>query len=144
MARAVGLLGRDHRFIALSVVPPTYVPASPLGPMDSLPAALPDADLEVRVEESEEAACASDLAGLVADLGVTAEQRVTVGDAGTTICTVAEEIGADVIVVGAHNRGMFKRLLLGSTSKHVVKHAPCCVLVVHPEDRSKVAASAGR
>ncbi len=50
---------------------------------------------------------------------------------------MAEEIGADVIVVGSHGRGAIERLLLGSVSEQVVRHAPCPVLVVRPKPDAK-------
>ncbi len=36
-----------------------------------------------------------------------------------------------MIIVGSHGRTGLKRMLLGSVSEHVVRHAPCPVLVVH-------------
>jgi nucleotide-binding universal stress UspA family protein len=42
--------------------------------------------------------------------------------------SVAE--AADLIVVGTHGRGRVGRLVLGSVSDHVVRHAPCPVLIV--------------
>ena len=46
---------------------------------------------------------------------------------------IAEEWGADLIVVGSHGRGFWGRLL-GSVSDGVVHHAPCSVLVVRSGD----------
>jgi nucleotide-binding universal stress UspA family protein len=63
-------------------------------------------------------------------------RRTEVGDAGAAIVSVAEEIGADVIVVGSHGRGLLGRIVhLGSVSDHVVRHAPCPVLVVRAADQ---------
>jgi nucleotide-binding universal stress UspA family protein len=52
------------------------------------------------------------------------------GDPADAILDVAEEAGADVIVVG--NKGMTgaKRFLLGSVPNKVSHHAPCSVLIV--------------
>jgi nucleotide-binding universal stress UspA family protein len=47
---------------------------------------------------------------------------------------VAEQLGVDAIVVGSHGKGRLKRLVLGSVSEHVVRHAPCPVLVVRDSD----------
>jgi nucleotide-binding universal stress UspA family protein len=58
------------------------------------------------------------------------DKRVELGDISGTICRVAEELSVDVIVVGSHGRKGLERLFLGSTSEHVVRHAPCPVLVV--------------
>lgn len=65
-------------------------------------------------------------------LGVEApvEQVARAGEAGPAICHLAEEVGADVIVVGSRGRGAIKRALLGSVSTHVTNHAPCPVVVV--------------
>ena len=52
------------------------------------------------------------------------------GDAADAILDVAEEQGADLVVVG--NKGMTgaKRFLLGSVPNKVSHHAPCSVLIV--------------
>ena len=60
------------------------------------------------------------------------DKRIEVGDVGGTICRVADDLHVDVIVVGSHGRGAIERLLLGSVSAQVVRHAPCAVLVVRP------------
>ena len=52
-----------------------------------------------------------------------------VGDPTTEIRAAAEDSGARVIVVGRGN-GM-RRLIKGSVSTRLVRHAPCDVLVVH-------------
>ncbi|HSK86304.1 MAG TPA: universal stress protein [Rubrobacter sp.] len=46
------------------------------------------------------------------------------------ICKLAEEAGADLVVVGSRGLGTVKRLLVGSVSEEVVGTAPCPVLVV--------------
>jgi nucleotide-binding universal stress UspA family protein len=67
-------------------------------------------------------------------LGLThADTHVAVGDPGTEIAVLAKEVGATVIVVGSRGLGAFKRALLGSVSDHLVRHAPCPVLVVRDE-----------
>jgi len=58
------------------------------------------------------------------------EQLVEVGEAADVICRVADRLRVDVIIVGSHGRTGIGRLLLGSVSEHVVRHAPCPVLVV--------------
>lgn len=63
-------------------------------------------------------------------LDATVEQVTRAGEAGPAICNLAEEIGADVIVVGSRGRGAIKRALLGSVSTHVTNNAPCPVVVV--------------
>jgi nucleotide-binding universal stress UspA family protein len=58
---------------------------------------------------------------------------VWTGDPGESIVSAAEAEAADLIVVGTHGRGTIGRLLLGSVSEHVVRHAPCPVLVARPD-----------
>jgi nucleotide-binding universal stress UspA family protein len=47
------------------------------------------------------------------------------------ILDMAFEWPAELIVVGARNKGKWRRLLLGSVSQSVLEHAPCPVLIVH-------------
>ena len=58
------------------------------------------------------------------------ETHVRPGDAADVILDVAEENGADLIVVG--NKGMTgaRRFLLGSVPNKVSHHAPCNVMIV--------------
>jgi nucleotide-binding universal stress UspA family protein len=62
--------------------------------------------------------------------GVTAGTYARQGDPADAILDVAEEQGADLIVVG--NKGMTgaKRFLLGSVPNKVSHHAPCSVLII--------------
>jgi nucleotide-binding universal stress UspA family protein len=62
--------------------------------------------------------------------GVRSRTFARQGDPADAILDVAEEAGADVIVVG--NKGMTgaKRFLLGSVPNKVSHHAPCSVLIV--------------
>ena len=55
---------------------------------------------------------------------------VLFGSPESRIVETAEEISADLIVVGSHGYNSWERLLLGSVSNSVVQHAPCSVLVV--------------
>ena len=72
----------------------------------------------------------SDAKGATAASGVQVETRAIRGDAADGIIEVAEQEGADLIVVG--NKGMTgaKRFLLGSVPNKVSHHAPCSVLIV--------------
>ena len=56
------------------------------------------------------------------------------GPAGPGVVTVAEDIGADLIVTGSRARGRLTRAVLGSLSTDILHQAPCDVLVVHPPD----------
>ena len=54
------------------------------------------------------------------------------------ILRVAEEVGADLLFVGSHNRGGLERILLGSTSERVVREARCPVLVARAKGYAEV------
>jgi nucleotide-binding universal stress UspA family protein len=62
--------------------------------------------------------------------GVSVELHAREGDPADAILDVAEEQGADLIVVG--NKGMTgaKRFLLGSVPNKVSHHAPCSVMII--------------
>lgn len=60
------------------------------------------------------------------------EIRIVHGDAGSRIVEVAVEVGATAIVLGSRGRGGLKRAVLGSVSDHVIRHAPCPVVVTGP------------
>jgi len=49
------------------------------------------------------------------------------------ITHAAERGGYDLIAVGTHGHGGFRKLLLGSVAEGVIRHAPCSVLVAHGE-----------
>lgn len=51
------------------------------------------------------------------------------GDPAEAILDVAEQVGADLIVVGNKGVSGVRRFLLGSVAQKVVQHAPCAVLV---------------
>lgn len=61
-----------------------------------------------------------------------APNRVEVGDPRDVIDRAAEQIGADLIVIGTHGRRGVKRWLLGSVAEAIVRSAPCAVLTIRP------------
>lgn len=44
---------------------------------------------------------------------------------------------ADLLVVGSRGHGAIAGMLIGSVSEHLVRHAPCAVVVVHDGERSE-------
>jgi nucleotide-binding universal stress UspA family protein len=65
-------------------------------------------------------------------LGIRATFLVWLGEAGPSIIAAAEAEEADLIVMGTHGRVGVTRLLLGSVSDHVIRHASCPVFIVPP------------
>src|SRR5262249_3983164 len=88
-------------------------------------------DIQWMVNPREEVdATLADAADAVREAGVEVERFAREGDPADAILDVAEERGADLIVVG--NKGMTgaRRFLLGSVPNKVSHHAPCSVLIV--------------
>ncbi len=68
------------------------------------------------------------------EAGVEVSFLVWTGDPGDQIVSAAEAERVDMVLVGSHGRGAVGRLFLGSVSEHVVRNAPCPVLVVRPHE----------
>ncbi|MFN0109228.1 MAG: universal stress protein [Blastocatellia bacterium] len=64
------------------------------------------------------------------EIPLTLTGNAIVGHAEETILETAKAWNADLIVLGSHGYGGFKRFLLGSVSQAVASHAPCSVEVV--------------
>jgi nucleotide-binding universal stress UspA family protein len=88
-------------------------------------------DIEHQVTPSEDVdATLAEAARAVESEGVKVRTFARQGEPADAILDVAEEEGADLIIVG--NKGMTgaKRFLLGSVPNKVSHHAPCSVLIV--------------
>ncbi len=72
--------------------------------------------------------------------GVEAQVRLSPAEPTEAIGAVAEEIGADLIVMGSRGLTGLKHLLLGSVAQHTIATAPCPVLVVRALDTDEPAA----
>ncbi|NES67181.1 MAG: universal stress protein [Okeania sp. SIO2D1] len=62
--------------------------------------------------------------------GVSTEFIQTEGVPGKQICKVAEEWGAELIVMGRRGHSIVSELVIGSVSSYVIHRAKCSVLVV--------------
>ncbi len=62
--------------------------------------------------------------------GVESERLLETGSPASVIVDVAEDSGADLIVMGSRGLGLVKGVLLGSVSQYVVENAKCAVMVV--------------
>jgi nucleotide-binding universal stress UspA family protein len=92
-------------------------------------AAPPDEQWTVNQREEVDATLAA-AASKAGAAGVEHGSYAREGDPADAILDVAEELGADLIVVG--NKGMTgaKRFLLASVPNKVSHHAPCSVLII--------------
>ncbi len=67
--------------------------------------------------------------------GVSVESRVVSGYAAEEIVSVADEVGADLIVLGTHGRKGIDKILFGSVAEKVIKTAKAPVLSMRPEGK---------
>jgi nucleotide-binding universal stress UspA family protein len=137
LAVAIDLATRlQLRLIIANVVEPSHAPyvgAASLGRAVPLP-------LVPATDQQEQAANE-----LLVELGTTmglekADRRVVVGYAAERLADLADEEGAEMIVVGSRGRGAFKAAFLGSVSTSLIGVARCPILVVPPgaADRSRL------
>jgi nucleotide-binding universal stress UspA family protein len=84
------------------------------------------------IEEAREAAASKleDLTRRVAAEGLTAVSHLSEVPAASAIVDLADEIGADLIVMGTRGHTGLKHVLLGSVAERTLRHAPCSVLTV--------------
>ena len=109
------------------LVYPLSVPGA--GVIGGVPFVVRSTDMNDRTTDRVEAAqqTADELAR---DAGITSATAVgDTGDPADAIITAARSQGADVVVVGTHERGWFKRLFASSVSDAVIREAEIPVLV---------------
>lgn len=67
------------------------------------------------------------------DQGVEVTTHAREGDPADVIIDVAQEVGADLIIVGARGLSGLQRFLLGSVSSKLSHHSPISVMVVRDQ-----------
>jgi nucleotide-binding universal stress UspA family protein len=120
LAKSVG--GRVHLVSAYEPVSETRLREERVQVPDDLQWMVnPREDVEATLKEA---------AGGIESAGVDVATYAREGDPADAILDVAEEQGADLIVVG--NKGMTgaRRFLLGSVPNKVSHHAPCSVMII--------------
>lgn len=129
---AAGSMFSRRKDISVKIVSAYETPAAIAAEPFSVPADLFQEVVDMERAKSERwtegAVAAFRSRGESADLQVSS--CVGLGRPASVIIDVAEEWGADLIIVGSHGSGMWRRATLGSVSDAVVHHAPCSVLVV--------------
>jgi nucleotide-binding universal stress UspA family protein len=115
----------DARILLAHVVEPI-----PLGPYPALMAAENELAIrEMAVKRVEE------IASRVRADGIVIDTRVDTGNPGPGLATIAEDEGADLIVIGTRGLTGFQHIMLGSTADYIVRRSQCPVLTIHPEDQ---------
>jgi nucleotide-binding universal stress UspA family protein len=74
-------------------------------------------------------------------MGVNTEFTQNRGNAGRTICKMAQGWGADLIIMGRRGRSGLNELLLGSVSNYVLHHAPCSVFTIQSTGKNRLDSS---
>lgn len=76
--------------------------------------------------------------GQLSDAGIESEVRQLVrgNDVAEDLVAVAEETGADMIVIGLRRRSPVGKLILGSNAQRILLDSPCPVLAVKAEESS--------
>jgi nucleotide-binding universal stress UspA family protein len=76
------------------------------------------------------------LGGLTAELassGIEVEVRRSMGaDVGDQVLAVAQDVSADLVVIGLRRRSPVGKLLMGSVAQRILLGADCAVLAVKP------------
>jgi nucleotide-binding universal stress UspA family protein len=75
------------------------------------------------------------LRALSSGSGVKTKQIVRLGRAWQEVIEIAREQKCDLIILATHGYTGLKHVLLGSVAEKIVRHAPCPVLTVRPEER---------
>jgi len=117
---------------ALTLVHAVEEPALTLGPQDLGATAFGETIAKARV--ALETAAREHLAAALSTAGVEGRSVVTFGPASAVVLRTAEEMGADLVVVGTVGRTGLSRMLLGSVAEAIIRAAHCSVLAVrlHP------------
>lgn len=76
--------------------------------------------------------------------GVEAESFIRNGEPAHVIAQTARYCEASLVVVGSHGWGPVRRLVLGSVSTRLLRHASCPVLVVRADHTGAAVASADK
>lgn len=107
----------------LHVLPDTVVPASGLAYMAS----------PMLMDPALREAIRADLSSLVAPargMGLHADGELREGKPEAEVVRAAQDLHADLVVMGTHGRSGFQRWVLGSVTETVLRRAPCPVLTV--------------
>jgi nucleotide-binding universal stress UspA family protein len=126
-------LAREHEAsitLLYVVTPPSY----PLGEFGGMEYAGLLPDLKVGGEKELSAFADAEIHG-----EVPVDKIVSTGAPSVEIVDAAKRLDSDIIVISTHGRTGLKHVLLGSVAEHVIRSAPCPVLVVREREHEILA-----
>ena len=110
--QALTLAGREQAHVLLlHVLPSPFVPGT---------------------EETIQANVEHRLRTLASPAAVPVQLLIRWGTPGAEICRVAMDHNVDLIAMRTHGRTGLPLVHLGSVADHVIRHAPCAVLILPP------------
>jgi nucleotide-binding universal stress UspA family protein len=122
-------LGAELHVVHVGHLPPAFY--------ESMGAVTLDRELEDRMrgraEEEARTRLEEQVQSIAADGGKVAQAHARIGRPDAQIVGLAEELDADLIVVGSRGLGPLRRALMGSISTSVLHHAHTSVLVARGE-----------
>lgn len=125
---AIGVLHPDALIELVRVIPEQEDPNDTAGGFEGPLMTEEEAE---KAHHADETQAQVDLVATQDRLGEAATLTIVEGsDAGREVCDLAAKHQADVLVVGASDKGWFRRLVSGSVMEYAAHHAPCPVLIV--------------
>ena len=118
-------------YLCAAVNPAALIGRTPIAPLEDERVAAAVADTERVLDAALHKATIA---------GVPAGRHVRLGEPGPAIVVCAQEMHADVIVMGTHGRSGPNRLFMGSVAEYVLRSSPCPVVIV----REKISSEADR
>jgi nucleotide-binding universal stress UspA family protein len=111
-------------------------------PATALASGVADASL-VEALDDQESEVRQEVLRLLGGIGVSWELVVRTGSPGEEIVEVADESGADLVVVGSNRHSSLHNLLLGSTAAYLATHSRAPVLVMRSRDAANTVQATG-
>gem|GEM_PF-153697 len=115
---------------ALYVAPPKNYPLTP--PTPAYSRIDPTYDALATIIDKETEHMQHRMESIAEEIGAEIRIHIQTGDARSEIIRLAQQLAADIIVLGSVGRSRLDRLLLGSVSSYVVEHSPISTLIVRP------------
>lgn len=128
LERAIAIAARTGARLTLIHAEPEYTATPAMGDVEAA-AILEWQGLSGELRASDEAALRSRCERALAAGVKVADFATSVGNVDDVLEDAATSLQPDLMVVGTHGRTGIARFLMGSTAEHVVRRAPCSVLV---------------